>query len=154
MKKHGLFGALVLAVLCFVVAFIVAVNPAHAQGVGNTQIPSSASGDYVGNGWNCRVLAYATAAAPATHRTLELQCSGPDNRPRLAAAVSLGCPGGAPIALTPQAGVPTSTPVFRLIAYASDQITATIDGLTVYLERAQTLASPAPYAGCAPVTKR
>lgn len=118
---------------------------ASAQAV---DIPSEASGDYVGNGWACRVLAFATTQAPDTHRTLEFQCVGPDNRQRIGAPVSLGCPGAAVVPLYAQPGTPTAVRNLTISSYTPGAMLVFIDGATVGLLRVQPVASPAPYSGC------
>lgn len=140
MKKNSL-AAIAVIVLLFTFAQV-----ACAQGAGNVRLDSSASGDYVGNGWNCRLLAYIHPTS-AAHRVLEFQCTGPDNRQRLALSTVYGCPGGQPIPLTPYGG--GAAPVLILTGSQPGILSATIDGAPVTLGLAQVVASPAPYSGCA-----
>ncbi len=110
-------------------------------------IPSTVTGDYVGGGWNCRVIAYESSAVT---NTIELQCTGPDNRPRITAVTWGGCPqtGSQSYTLYPWPGVATGTPVLRIDSVGDQQIGTTIDGLPVYLALSQPLPSPSPYPGC------
>jgi len=139
------------------VAFVVlfASSGVFAQGAGNVSLPSSASGDYVGGGWSCRViLSLGTPSPPATIRRLELQCNGPDLRQYLAVAQTNGCPGGAPYPMRPYSAE-TIVSTVNFTSHAEGTLAATINttgrAVSVVMTRVQAIASPAPYAGCGSV---
>ncbi len=71
------------------IALVAIVLLCAAFGAPAVDIPSSASADYYGQQYYCRVLPQAISA---THRGLELQCTKPDNRETTGLTVGQGCP--------------------------------------------------------------
>lgn len=110
-------------------------------------IPSNASGDYVGGGWSCRVLAYNLV--PGSN-VLDLTCTDAGNEVRVGQAVAYGCPQSAIGTNIPLAPIfpGAATTMVNVASYAPYQFTLAIGATVIELDRVQTIASPRPYAGC------
>lgn len=135
------------AILCLL-AVALGILAGCSQTASATDIPSNASGDYVGDGWNCRVLAYQHPQS-ALNNVIEWQCSDASNVQRLGASTWYGCPQTGTTLYLAGSHVAPVQPV--LSAYQQGQITLAIGAPlveVVLLTRVQTLPSPRPYLGC------
>lgn len=135
-------------------AFVLILGCLIACGLANiasaADIPSNASGDYIGDGWNCRVLAYELSPGAYPSRALDLTCTDGNNETRVGVAVAYGCPQAAPGTSVPLAPIRPGVPavVANVAAYQTNQLTLIVAGVPYLLDRAQEVASPRPYAGC------
>jgi len=132
---------------------------ACSQSAVAAEIPSSVSGDYVGGGWSCRVLAYAhPAGLPST--VIEYHCTDPQSIQRLGARTWWGCPvvGAYSERLWPwwTSTVLSAPPdsYLTITAIVGDTLHTVIDGQPVQLSLAQTVQSPAPFNCYAPPALR
>lgn len=129
------------AILCLLLAGLTQIASA-------ADIPSNASGDYVGDGWSCRILAYAHQS-PGSN-ILDLTCTGADNETRVGALTVYGCPQAAIGTVAQLAPVNRGAAAVSatIASYAPYQFAFTIGSQTIELDRVQVIASPRPYAGC------
>lgn len=130
-----------------VVFFGACSHQAHA----GTPIASSASGDYVGGGWSCRLLAYAHPNGfPST--VVEYHCTDPQSIQRLGGRTWWGCPTTQtyPERLWPwwTSTVLASPPdvTMNIVGLTPASLTVTFDGALVVMSLAQSISSPAPYS--------
>lgn len=131
----------IVALIC------VAALPATARAA---DIPSSASGDYVGGGWHCRLLAYAHPVYGYPSTVTEYRCTDPQTNQRYAARTWWGCPvtQAYPEVLYPWWTLVLAPPpnVSMMVASVSPAtLTLTFDGVPVVMSLAQSIQSPAPY---------
>lgn len=136
--------------LLLVALIVAAAFPATARAA---EIPSSVSGDYVGGGWSCRVLAYAhPAGIPST--VVEYHCTDPESIQRLGGRTWWGCPVTGVYAerLWPwwTSTVLAAPPDAHLTITSTypGGMSVVINGRLVQFSLAQPIASPAPYPGC------
>lgn len=131
----------------FILALVVATIVPAAS------IPSTATGDYVGDGWSCRLLAYQHPDGPIG-TVLELQCTDAESVQRQGLVTHWGCPFlGHANRLYPWWTNPLTAPpdVYMSIVEAGPSgLVALVDGQPIQLWRVQALPSPAPYT-CASV---
>lgn len=130
-----------------VVFFGACSHQAHA----GTPIASSASGDYVGGGWSCRLLAYAHPNGfPST--VVEYHCTDPQSIQRLGARTWWGCPvtGAYAERLWPwwTSTVLAAPPdaYLTIVGMYPGGLSVVIDGQQLQLSLAQAIPSPAPFA--------
>ncbi len=133
--------------LLLVALIVVAAFPATARAA---DIPSSVSGDYVGGGWSCRLLAYAGPLGfPST--VTEYRCTDPQTNQMYAARTWWGCPvtQAYPEVLYPWWTLITTAPPnvsMTVAAVAQGTLTLVFDGVPVVMSLVQAIPSPAPYA--------
>lgn len=123
---------------------------ACSQSAVAADIPSSASGDYVGGGWHCRLLAYAHPVYGYPSTVTEYRCTDPQTNQRYAARTWWGCPvtQAYPEVLYPWWTLVLAPPpnVSMMVASVSPAtLTLTFDGVPVVMSLAQSIQSPAPY---------
>lgn len=121
-----------------------------SQSASAADIPSNASGDYIGDGWNCRVLAYELSPGAYPSRALDLTCTDGNNETRVGVAVAYGCPQAAPgtsVHLAPFTNGAAAV-VANVAAYQTNQLTLIVAGIPYLLDRAQEITSPHAYPGC------
>lgn len=135
-------------------AFVIILGCLIACGLANianaADIPSNASGDYIGDGWNCRVLAYELVPGAYPSRALDLTCTDGANETRVGVAVAYGCPQAAPgtsVRLAPFTSGAAAV-VANVAAYQVNQLTLIVAGIPYLLDRAQEITSPHAYPGC------